>query len=146
MALEWLDCADCFFGRFFGGLGSTRRLGLLWPSLGWRLALQGVWGLGIRCLLWGFRFQKTSGVPPVYARKLQSLTGPKSSTPPVLFVISLALHGATALNSEPVPRPRIVVIELQCLHVAGLQGSGTGGDDLAPFLQVDFQQHPYKSN
>ena len=83
--------------------------------------------------------------PPIYARKLRSLTGPKSSTPPVLPVISLALHGATALNSEVSPRPHIVLIELQRLHVAGLQGSDTGGDDLAPWLHVDFQ-HPYKSN
>ena len=80
--------------------------------------------------------------PPIYARKLQSLTGPKSSTPPVLFVISLALHGATASISEVAPHSRTVLIELQRLQVAGLRGSGTGGDDLAPFLQVDFQ-HPY---
>ena len=77
--------------------------------------------------------------PPIYARKLRSLTGPKSSTPPVLCVISLALHGSTALSSEVVPRRCIVLIELHRLQVAGLQGSGTGGDDLAPWLHVDFQ-------
>ena len=63
--------------------------------------------------------------PPIYARKLQSLTDPKSSTPPVLFVISLALRGATAFNSEVAPRRCIVRVHLQCLQVAGLQGSGT---------------------
>ena len=89
--------------------------------------------------------KKLRAWPPIYARKLQSLTDPKSSTPPVLFVVSLALHGATADNSDVVPRLRIVLIELHRLQVAGLQGSGSGGDDLAPFLQVDFQ-HPYKSN
>ena len=64
---------------------------------------------------WGFGVSdgasgdpKTSGVPPIYARKLQSLTDPKSSTPPVLCVISLALHGATAFNSEVAPRRCIV--------------------------------------
>ena len=71
-----IDCEDCFLREDFGGLGllgprtahaggifgSMRSSGLLWPSLGWRLALQGVCGLGIRGLLWGFRFQKTSGV------------------------------------------------------------------------------------
>ena len=134
MALEWLDCADGGLGLLGprtahagGCFGRIRGLGLLWPSLGWRLALQGVWGLGIRGLLWG------------------CLTAPKSSTPPVLFVISLALHGATADQSEVSSRSRIVLIELQRLQVADLQGSSTGGDDLAPFLQVDFQ-HPYKSN
>ena len=108
--------------------------------------MQGVWGLGIRSLLWGFRFQKTSGVAShLHPEAAKSDRPQPKHTPPVLFVISLALHGATALISEVDPRHRIVLIELQRLQVAGLQGSGTGGDDLAPFLQVDFQ-HPYKSN
>ena len=62
MALEWLNYKLCrlFLREDFGGLGllgprtahaggcfgRIRGLGLLWPSLGWRLALQGVWGLG----------------------------------------------------------------------------------------------------
>ena len=70
-----------------GGIfGSIRRLGLLWPSLGWRLALQGVWGYGLGVFLWGSGFKKVWVWGFIYARKQQSLTGPKSSTPPVLFV------------------------------------------------------------
>ena len=132
-----IDCEDCFLREDFGGLGllgprtahaggifgSMRSSGLLWPSLGWRLALQGVCGLGIRGLLWGFRFQKTSGV----ASHLH---------PPVLFVISPALHGATAKKDcEVVPSIRKVLIELQRLHEAGLQGSGAGVTTWRPFCR-----------
>ena len=130
-----------------GGIfGSIRRLGLLWPSLGWRLALQGVWGYGLGVFLWGSGFKKVWVWGFIYARKQQSLTGPKSSTPPVLFVISLALHGATAKNGcEVVSRNRVVLIELPETSRSRPAGQRHRGDDLAPFLQVDFQ-HPYKSN
>ena len=154
-----IDCEDCFLREDFGGLGllgprtahaggifgSMRSSGLLWPSLGWRLALQGVCGLGIRGLLWGFRFQKLRAWPPIYARKLQSLTGPQVK------------HPAGPLRHRPGPsrchrqRLRGFSTPSHSSHRAPETsrsrpaGQRHRGDDLAPFLQVDFQ-HPYKSN
>ena len=50
--------------------------------------------------------------------------GPKPSPPPVLSIIGLPLHGSAAFDSEVAPRIRILLIQLQGLHVTALQGAG----------------------
>ena len=135
MALEWLDCADGGLGLLGprtahagGCFGRIRGLGLLWPSLGWRLALQGVWGLGIRGLLWGCLTARKSVKHPA---------GPFCHKPGPSRCHRLDFRGCStqAHSSHRAP------------ETSGSRPAGQPhrGDDLAPFLQVDFQ-HPYKSN
>ena len=118
MALEWLNykLRRLFLREDFGGLGL----------------------LGPRTAHAGGCFGRTRGLGPLWPSLGWRRLG-ISGTPPVLFVISSALHGSTTLGSEVVPRRCTVLIELHRLQVAGLQGSGTGGDDWAPWLHVDFQ-------